>query len=435
MKNSDTKKCTSIDFFREAAPYIYKHRGKTFVIAFDGVLLGNKRFADILKDIAILSTLGVKIILVHGSRRQVDERLSKLNHDIIIENDLRVTDEFTMQIVKEAVGAIRIEIENQLTNILNMPPVINEGIGILSGNLITAQPMGVHHGIDYQHTGKVRKINTLLLHDLLGKGSIVLLSPLGFSPTGEAYNLRYENVASFAAKAIKADKLIFIHDEDFPLSAELPKTNEREELKKLAKKHPEYSHYLSDIADALTEGVQRIHLIDADINGGLLLELYTRDGVGTMFTASLYENIRPATIDDVSGILELIKPLEERGVLIKRSREQLELEILNFVVVERDRKIIACAACYPIDGTHSAELACLVVHPDYRGQKHGDKLIEFISRQARQKQLNQLVVLTTQTTDWFRERGFREGQIDELPEAKKAAYNYQRKSRVLFKDV
>ncbi len=425
-----TDKGTSIHFFHEAAPYIHNHRDKTFVIAISGEIILHPRFAKILKDIAILTTLGVQVIVVHGARPQLNKQLDLINHEIEVKNDLRITDDITLETAKNIIGAIRIDIENKLTSILNTPPIINNGIGILSGNLITAKPLGILNGIDYKHTGKVRKINNTLINSLLENRNLVLLSPLGFSPTGETFNLRYEQVASFTAKAIHADKLIYIHTE--PL--DLPRQIESKGLKTLIQQQPS-KHLYHDISDALKRGVQRIHLIHADIEGGLLLELYTRDGVGTLLSTKNYEDIHPATIDHVTGILALIKPLEDQGILIKRSREQLELEIENFSIIERDEKIIGCAACYQIKDTQMGELACMAIHRNYHGQQRGDTLLSYLSEKAKIQGLTQLLVLTTQTTDWFQERGFKTGSVDDLPKAKKQLYNYQRQSKILIKEL
>ena len=419
-----------IHFFHEAAPYIHNHRDKTFVIAISGEIITLPRFTKILKDIAMLTSLGVQVILVHGARPQLNQKLDLINHEIEVQNDLRITDGITLETAKSIIGAIRIDLENKLTSILNTPPIINNGIGILSGNLITAKPLGVLDGIDYKHTGEVRKINGTLINSLLENRNLVLLSPLGFSPTGETFNLRYEQVASFTAKAIQADKLIYINAE----SQDLPRQVERNGLEQLIQKHPA-KHLYKDIRDALKEGVSRIHLIHADIEGGLLLELYTRDGVGTLFSTNNYEDIHPATIDHVTGILELIKPLENKGILIKRSREQLELEIENFSIIERDEKVIGCAACYQIQNTQMGELACMAVHRNYHGQQRGETLLSYISEQAKSLGLTQLLVLTTQTTDWFQERGFTLGSVDDLPKAKKQLYNYHRQSKILIKDL
>lgn len=417
-----------VDFFREAAPYIHLHRGKTFVIAFSGELISTPQFDSIINDIAILSALGARIIVVHGARFQIDLKLKQANLPIHILNDLRVTDTTTLNIAKQTIGALRVEIENKLGHALNRPPIINDELGVLSGNFITARPVGVFEGIDYQHTGRVRKINTALIQSLLEQGNIVLLSSLGFSPTGEAYNLRYEEIASVMAMRIQTDKLIFISQKHYDLPREL----NQQELK--ATINTSQYPLLSDISNALDQGVKRVHLLNNQHDGSLLIELYTRDGIGTMFTASRYDELRQATIDDVSGIIELISPVEKKGILIKRSREQLELEIENFTLIKRDDNVIGCAALYDMDNI-TAELACLVIHPDYRTGGRGDDLIKFITKVAQKKNLQQLLVLTTQSIDWFKERGFIMGKVDDLPAKKKALYNFQRNSKVLFKQI
>jgi len=302
---------------------------------------------------------------------------------------------------------------------------------VLSGNFITAQPLGIHNGTDYQHTGTVRKVNAKLISQLIESGNIVLLSSLGFSPSGEAFNLRYEDVASFAAKSLQADKLIFVHADAATPTADI----EFQYIDQFIDTHPKQKRLLNHIKTAMQKGVERVHLVSTETQGGLLLELYTRDGIGTMFNASLYEIIRQANIDDVSGIIDLIEPLEEKGALIKRSREQLELEINQFSVIERDGKIIACAALYPISNTTVGELACLAVHPSYKGGERGERLLKEISTIAQDSNLNQLLVLTTQSIDWFKERGFKAGEISDLPEKKKALYNFQRASKILLKDL
>ncbi len=419
------------DFLREAAPYIQLHRGKTFVIAFAGEVIAGESFTKLIQDIAILSALGARVVLVHGARPQVDKHLKALNHKITVVDDMRVTDDITLQTAKETIGALRVEIENQLTHALSLPPVINQGLGVLSGNFITAQPLGIHNGTDFQHTGTVRKINAPLIKQLIDAGSIVLLSSLGFSPTGKAFNLRYEDVASATAKALQADKLIFVHTDQATPTTDI----ELQSMDTFIDSHKQQSRLLKHIKTALKNGVQRVHLISAETQDGLLLELYTRDGIGTLFSASLYETIRPASIDDVSGIIELIEPLEEKGALIKRSREQLELEIDNFSVIERDGKIIGCGALYLIPETQTGELACLAVHPDYKGGARGDRLLKAITQQALNHNLQQLLVLSTQSIDWFKERGFNSGDVNDLPSQKKALYNFQRNSKILFKQL
>jgi amino-acid N-acetyltransferase len=421
------KNCNRVSFFREAAPYIHSHRNKTFVIAFAGEVIESNQFRQIMQDIATLSTLGAKLILVHGTRPQIDERLKRTNTAIRLHKGIRITDSAALLAAQEAIGFLRIRIENLLTHTLNQPSLSSSRLGIISGNFITARPLGIHDGIDYGYSGLVRKINHDFIQQQLDAYNIVLLSPIGYSPTGEAYNLRYEQVAISTAKTLKADKLIFLSAQALNLPHEL--TLEE------SKNYIPQNELLPAIIEALETDVDRIHLLNAETDGALLLELYTRDGVGSMIAAEQFERLRTATIEDISGILELIRPLENKGTLIKRSREQLELEIKNFQIITRDREIIACVALYDTDDPLTTEFACLVVHPQYRGGNRGDKLLKHAIQIAQQQGKTRLLVLTTQTTDWFRERGFTKGEIEDLPPNKKSLYNYQRNSQILFKPL
>lgn len=420
-----------VDFFREAAPYIHMHRGKTFVIALSGEVLLHPAIGELLSDVAILSTLGARIILVHGARPQIDAQLSSRNHSTPFHNGLRITDTDALEDSKAAIGAARLEIENHLNRALNRPPIVNNSLGVISGNFITAKPLGVIDGIDHMHTGKVRKVNHKLLESLISQDNIILLSPLGYSPTGQIYNVLFEEVASATASKLNADKLIFVHDnDDLPL---LPKQLNMRQLSTLKATYED--RIFQEIGNALQAGVERAHVVDMDIRGGLLLELYTRDGIGSMFSNGFYDEPRDAVIDDVGGILDLIRPLEAVGTLKKRSREQLELEIGNFSVIERDGKIIGCAALYLIEETDAAELACLAVHEDYRTGKRGVDLVSHITERAKALGVKNLIILTTQSIDWFRERGFKLETIDALPGSRKSLYNVQRNSKVMVKTI
>lgn len=419
--------CNSVAFFREAAPYIHSHRNKTFVVAFSGEVIEAKQFRQIVQDLAIISSLGAQLILVHGTRPQIDERLQRSNTPIRLHKGIRVTDRIALLAAQEAIGFLRIRIENLLTHALNQPSLCSNGLGVVSGNFLTARPLGIHDGVDYGYTGLVRKINHSLIRQQLDSQHIVLISPMGYSPTGEAYNLRYEQVAIAAARTLKADKLILLNHQPFNLPHELT-------LAETIASMPDNSLRTS-ITEALESGVERIHLLNANVDGALLLELYTRDGVGSMIAAEEFEHLRTATVEDISSILDLIRPLETAGALIKRSREQLELEISNFHIITRDHQIIACVALYNTDDPLVGELACFAVNPNYRGGKRGDKLLRHVEQLAQTQGKQRLLVLTTQTTDWFRERGFKKGTVEGLPSNKKSLYNYQRNSQVLFKTL
>lgn len=419
----------SVQTLREASPYIYQHRGRTFVIAFPGDVVEHSHFRRILQDIAIISALGSRIVLVHGTRTQINQRLAQAGRVSRFHHNIRVTTAEDIPLVEEAVGYLRIRIEKLLSHALHQSSFIGENINVCSGNYLTAQPLGVIDGVDYAYSGKIRRIDTTAIQQQLDTHSIVLVSPLGYSPSGEAYNLDYEQVTLSLAKELPhTDKIILLSEGALTLPRELVAADISQD--------PNAPAFLQRTAQLLSHsGVERVHLLDANQDGALLLELYSRDGVGSMMAIEQFEQLRPATDEDISGILALIRPLEERGVLIKRSREQLEREIQQFHIITRDYEVIACAALYPTADPQVAELACLVVNPQYRGNQRGDKLLRYIEDLARSQSKNRLLVLTTQTTDWFRERGFVKSSVDALPDNKKLLYNYQRNSNVLFKTL
>jgi amino-acid N-acetyltransferase len=428
-----------VHWFRNAAPYINAFRGRTFVIAFGGELVADERFPGVIHDIALLNSLGVRLILVHGARPQIEQRLRERGAELQYVNGLRVTDATALACVKEAAGAVRVDIEALLSMGVANSPMAGAALTVATGNFVTAQPLGVRAGVDYQHTGEVRRVNAAAVRRQLDHGAIVLLPPLGYSPTGEVFNLAAEDVATAAARQLEADKLIYlVEGPGVPDAAgELIRELNLKEAKALLARADHLAEpvakCLASALHACAKGVRRAHLIDRRRDGALLLELFTRDGVGTLVTAETYEDMRAATIDDVGGILELIRPLEAEGVLVRRSRELLEVEIEQFTVVERDGMVVACAALYPFADEKVGELACVAVHPAYRRTGRGDALLEYIERNARRSGIRRLFVLTTRTAHWFQERGFKPAALKDLPVARQAMYNYQRRSKVFIK--
>ena len=435
-----------VDWFRQSAPYIHAHRGSTFVILFGGEAVEQDSFAHLIHDIALLDSLGVRIVLVHGARPQIEQQLTALNIKSEFADNMRITLNENMPAVEQAVGQVRMSIEAQLSMGLPNTPMAGASIRVVSGNFITAQPYGIRNGIDYCQTGNVRSVDASAIKQHLKNNNVVLVSPIGYSPSGEIFNLRAEDVATEAAIELNADKLIFVMENNGVTDKKgkllqqlnlpqaetwLKKHNDKNDLDK----YRETQTHLNNAAHACRGGVKRVHLLSRQTDGALLLELYTRDGVGTLVTAENYEGLRTASIDDIGGIMELISPLEEQGVLVKRSREQLELDINNFTVIERDGMIIACAAIFSFAETEAAELACLAVHQDYQVHGRGDDLMQHIEWQARKKHMKKLFTLTTQAMHWFIERGFVECKTDDLPIEKKSLYNYQRNSKVLCKQL
>jgi amino-acid N-acetyltransferase len=428
-----------VKWFRNSAPYINAHRGKTFVLMVSGDAVAHPNFANIIHDIALLNSLGVKLILAHGARPQIEERAALRGISTRLDNDVRITDSQTLECVKDAAGSVRAQIEALLTMGLANSPMHGAQIRVCSGNFVVAKPIGVRNGVDYEHTGMVRRVDTLGIEKQLDDGSIVLLSPMGYSPTGEVFNLSLEDVATQAAIAMQADKLIVFSAQDglLDMSGDLIQNCSVSEIKYLLDHSatPETASLLRAIATSGDKGVSRCHCVSYADDGALLQELFTRDGAGTLISQDHYEQLRTATIDDVGGILELIEPLETDGSLVKRSRELLENEITLFTVIERDGMIVACAALYPYADSSSGEIACVATHPDYRGEDRGERLLAALEMQALEKQLDSVFVLTTQTAHWFQELGFVEITQDQLPEQKKQLYNLQRNSKVFSKTI
>ncbi|NOQ82250.1 MAG: amino-acid N-acetyltransferase [Methylophaga sp.] len=420
---------TTTSWFRAAAPYIHAHRGSTFVIAFDGETIASNCFDNLVHDLALLNSLGIRLVLVYGARPQIEQQCKTHNIAVNYHQGLRITDDASLKIAKSVIGKLRLDIEAKLSFSLPHTPMADARIRCTSGNLVAAQPVGIKDGIDFEHTGEVRRIDTDGIEQQLALDNIVLLPPLGYSPTGEIFNLSAEAIATATASALTADKLILIGDSQ-DLAREL---TIKQASKVLKGSSNEQHHSLSAAVKACNAGVQRVHLLDRSLDGALLQELFSRDGAGTLVSAGDFETIRQATIDDVGGILELIQPLEDNGTLVKRSREHLEIEIDHLTVMERDGAVVACAALYPYPENQIGELACLAVSTEYQGQGRGEHLLTVIEQQALSVGLISLSVLTTQTAHWFLEHGFKAAEINELPVEKQSLYNYQRNAKVFNK--
>ena len=445
-----------VDWFRSATPYIHAFGGRTFVIAFGGEVISDAQFSALSHDLNLLASLEVRLVLVHGARPQIEQRLKRAKLTPILHNGLRVTDDAAMEIVKEANGAVRVEIEAQLSMGLINSPMAGADIRVASGNFVTAKPLGVRDGVDLQHTGEVRKVDAASIQRRLNDGELVLLSPLGYSPTGEAFNLSLEDVAVSAAIALDADKLIFLMDSAgvHNLRGELLREMTAEKAQNLLNNvadnadennapiniSDDVTYYLPAAIRACNQGVARTHLISRHIDGAIIQELFTHSGIGTMVTELPLETMRQANIDDVGGILKLIEPLENEGVLVRRGRERIETEIDHFYVMEHDNRTIGCAAIYPFAEPSNpnkgmAEFACLAIDAQYRGGGRGDKLFNFCQVRAKELGFKKLFCLTTHTEHWFIERGFVEQPIEQLPQQKQTLYNFQRKSKVFVKTL
>lgn len=425
--------------FRNSAPYINAHRGRTMVLAFGGEAVADSNFANIIHDIALLNSLGVKLVLIHGARPQIEARACTRTIPARLHKGIRITDAATLECVKDAAGSLRAQIEALLSMGVANSPMHGARIRVCSGNFVIAKPLGIHDGVDYEHTGLVRRIDIEAIHSQLADNAIVLLSNLGYSPTGEIFNLSFEDVATQTALALKADKFILLHEQAglFDSNGELIQQCELQTVRNLIKQSSDVTmqRQLNALLQCAEKGVSRCHVISFKTDGALLQELFTRDGNGTLISNEEYEQIRAATIDDVGGILELIQPLEADGTLVKRSRELLETEIHRFTVIERDGMIIACASLHPFSDSRWGEIACVATHPDYRGQDRGERLLGQLEQQAKKLKLEKVFVLTTRTAHWFQEHGFVEIAVADLPPARQALYNFQRNSKAFAKTL
>lgn len=435
-----------VRWFRSVAPYIHAFGGRTFVIAFGGEVVDEGQFVALAHDLNLLASLNVRLVLIHGSRPQIESRLKRARIESRYVAGRRVTDRATMEAVKEANGSIRVEIEALLSMGLVNSPMAGSDIRVASGNFVTARPLGVHDGVDLQHTGEVRKIDAVGIRKRLDDGELVLLSPLGYSPTGETFNLTLEDVAASTAIALDADKLIFLMDTSGvqnlrgELLREMTSEKARNFLRHTQGKEAiniteDERFFLPSAIRACDHGVARTHLICRHTDGAILQELFTHEGIGTMITEMPLESMRQAEISDVGGLLNLIEPLEAEGILVKRERERLEMEIGHFFVMEHDGLIIGCAALYPFTDESQAELACMAVQPAFRGGGRGERLLHFCEQEAKKRGIKTLFVLTTRTAHWFVERGFIEANVNVLPQAKQQLYNYQRSSKVFIKQL
>ncbi len=439
---------TFVPWFRSVAPYIHKFRHQTFVVAIAGEAIAAGKLHNLAQDLALIQSMGVRIVLVHGFRPQVNEQLRAKGHEPRFSNGMRITDPIALDCAQEAAGQLRYEIEAAFSQGLPNTPMADSTVRVISGNFITARPIGIVDGVDFQHSGVVRKVDVTGIKRTLDMDAMVLLSPFGFSPTGEAFNLTMEEVATSVAIALAADKLVFVVEvpgirtrplepegEDNPIDTELPLDLAEQILQQAPPglRPTDTAFYLQHCVKACKAGVERSHIIPFAVDGSLLLEVYVHDGIGTMVVDEKLENLREATADDVGGILQLIEPFEQDGTLVKRGRTEIERDIDHYTILEHDGVIFACAALYPYPEAATAEMAALTVSPQSQGQGDGERMLKRIEQRAKAAGLESIFVLTTRTTHWFLKRGFVQVDPEELPEARKRKYNWDRKSQVLQK--
>jgi amino-acid N-acetyltransferase len=429
-----------IRWFRQTAPYLHAFRGRTFVVAFGGELIAERaRFAHFIQDVNLLAALGIRLVLVHGARPQIEAELKAKRIRSRYAKGLRITDAQALVAVKHAAGVLRVEIEALLSQGLPNSPMAGASIRVASGNYIAARPIGVVNGVDYQFTGLVRKVDAQAIARRLEAGEVVLVPHTGYSPTGEVFNLSWEDVAENVAVALRADKLLLFvdrlpTDRKGAVLSELT-ARQAEALLKDADLGAHTARAIRHALRALAAGVGRAHLISRRTWGATPLELFTHSGVGTMITADPVQRLRDARLEDAGGILALIEPLEADGTLVKRGRERLEREIGNFLVIEHDGVIVGCAALYPFAGDKAAELACLAVAPEARDAGHGERLLRACEERARLMKIRKLFALTTRAEHWFLAQGFKPTDPSALPGERRALYNWKRGSKVFLKRI
>lgn len=429
-----------VQWFRQSTPYVTAHRNKTFVIMLDGNTTSSPNFSNIIDDISLLHSLGIKLVIVFGARKQINDALAEAHIAERYHKNIRVTDPQTLHLVKQVVGSLQFDITARLS--LRMNNITHNGVpNVVSGNFVIAQPLGVDDGVDYQLSGKVRKIDSEGIKQQLERNAIVVISPIGVSVTGETFNLAFEELAAQIAIKLKAEKVIGfcekqgIIDKNQQVIADLTLLAAEEHLHQLIAKdayHSSEARFLQTALEACRNGVKRAHLLSYLEDGSLLQELFSRDGIGTQISLESSEIVRIANIKDIPSLLALIHPLEQQGILVKRSREQLEMEIDHYTIIDRDGVIIACAALNPYFEEKMAEMACVAVHPDYRNSSRGDILLSHIQKRAIALGIKKLFVLTTRTVHWFQERGFEIANVENLPQEKREKYNYQRRSKILI---
>lgn len=438
---------TFVPWFRAVAPYIHAYRGKTFVVGLTGEGIAAGKLNNVVQDLAILHAIGIKLVLVHGFRPQVDEQLRAKGHESRFVHGLRVTDAVALDAAQEAAGQLRFEIEAAFSQGLPNTPMANATVRVVSGNFLIARPVGIVDGVDFMHSGVVRRVDGAAIRRAIDIGALVLLSPFGFSPTGEAFNLTMEDVATKTAVALKADKLLFLtelpgirerlDDPDSDIDTEMALADAKRLLASLPPpaKPTDAAFYLRHCVAACEGGVERSHILPFAVDGAILQEVFTHDGIGTMVVDEKLESLREATPDDVGGILQLIEPFERDGTLVRRERHEIERDIANYTVIEHDGIIFGCAALYPYPEAKTGEMAALTVAPDSQGQGDGERMLKRIEQRARALGLESIFVLTTRTMHWFLKRGFHPVDPDWLPEARKRKYNWDRRSQVLVKKL
>jgi amino-acid N-acetyltransferase len=412
--------------------YIPRFREKTFIISVDGAIVTDENFANIILDVAVLRSLNIRVVLVHGAAAQIKTLAEEQK---VTPSDLSgggITDAETLKLALTAANRLTHEILEGLSA---------NDLRAASSNAIIAHPLGIIQGVDHLFTGKVERVDTELLQTLLAQGIVPVIPPLGFDGDGKTYRVNSDGVAVAVADALKATKLIFITTVDGLIhQGELIRQMLVADLNNLIQKpgfSPEMVSKARHAAAACNAGVQRVHIINGRVDEGLLAEVFSNEGIGTLIYANEYEQIRPAKKKDVRNIQMLTKHSVDTSELVKRTRTMLEKQLNDFYIFEIDRNPVACVALHVYPEQNKGELACLYVNPSHENQGIGQKLIQYAENKAREAGLSELIALSTQAFTYFQSKGgFIEGTPDDLPPARREKYDQSgRNSKVLIKKL
>jgi len=414
--------------------YIPRFREKTFILALDGAIVTDENFANILLDVAVLRSLNIRVVLVHGAAAQIralsaEQKIAASNLD-----GAGITDAATLKLALTAANRLTHEILEGLSA---------NDLRAACTNAIIAHPLGIIQGVDHLFTGKVERVDTELLQSLLAQGVVPVLPPLGFDGDGKTYRVNSDAVAVAVADALKAVKLIYITTTDgLHCQGKLIRQMIVGELSGLLEKNrcefaPEAMSKAQHAAAACRAGVQRVHIINGQVDEGLLAEVFSNEGIGTLIYANEYQQIRPAKKKDVRAIQLLTASAVQSDELIKRTRTVIEKNLTDYYIFEIDKNPVACVALHVYPEQKQGELACLYVNASHENQGIGRKLIQFIENKARELELTELITLSTQAFTYFQSKGgFAEGTPEHLPPARREKYEHSgRNSKVLVKKL
>ena len=434
MKN---KASTFSSQFRFAAPYIQAHRGKTFVVGLPGDAVESENFQDLVHDLTLLSCLGIKLVIVHGARLQIEAGLKAAGQESQIANQVRVTPGDQLQTICAAIHQVQESILKAFSRGMPNTPAFGMQTPVLTGNFVAARPLGVKDGVDYQYTGQVRQVHAGRIDAALDCGAIVVIPTLGYSLTGEIFNLSISEVTSSVTKALGADKLVC-----FSTLGKLEALHEENEsvfnvlqLEHAVADQAEVDALVQAAVESISNGLPRAHIVDFETEGAILEELFTPQGSGLMIVERDVEKVRVATLDDVGGIMEITQPFEAGGLLVQRDRDLLEQQIDCFRVIDIDGMIVASAALFHYPEEKTGELACLAIHKDFQNGGRGGKLVHHIEHWALTLGIETIFSLTTGSAHWFISQGFAETKVSELPQSRQELYDAGRASKVFLKSL